>query len=1100
MKSVLETSKPRPEILAGTFNPEVFTASLSPVIKHYRHGRGVIDSIYTNAVLFFREATYPTQGLRLALAEVFGRIAGDTTVPAIHRLETAFGGGKTHTLIACAHIAHQGQALQDVVEDFLDPGLLPEPGSVVVVGVAGDEIPVHKPRGEALVPYTLWGEIAYQIGGEELYREVESEAGSQAAPGQTYFEKVLGNRKAVIMLDELAQYAARLEAARPDGAGQLAAFLLGLHGYVRNHPGIAVVLTLASASDAFARQTEQLAKLIAQVRGAEVGEDDALEIGETAVRGVASVVARDAVQVTPVQAAEISSVLAKRLFVSVDREAAEETAEEYMQLYRRNASLLPAEASSENFKDRMIVNYPFHPTLIDFLNKKLADAENFQGTRGVLRVLSLAVRNLWLNRQDNKLIPMIQACHLDLRSERVVNELLGRTGSSDLLFALNADVGGVDTGTLEGGHSNAELADRRNPHPEGHPFYEYTWKTVFLHSLVGREQGLESRIFGLGEPEALFCLSFPGLTPPQVRMALEEINESAFYLRYEQGKYFASNEPTINSVLARIRRTLSSNEVRELLAVAARNIITNGPGRFHIEHDVALPEHLPDGKGRPALGVVSLTAGTIEPEAFVTTKGPNRPREQQNLIFLLVPETVTVGDLSAGQAGLSAQADSSREDGFFQPQNARAQEARQRIEGIARQVKALRLLRQKPQNYGLNPGRLEQDDFRNRYAEREQALQTAVAGVYTGLYYPSTVGHIVRKEIKTAGGEGGRPFIEQIIAALNEDGELLTGDPTQAELLNLNKLFFAQGDTVTLEKLRRNFCCLRTFPVLENLGVLTQIVRAGVREGIWGLAQMDTAADFEGFKPAEFYHRENEIPLGVNLDGEEFCLITLSGAKQRGWTEAETVDPARVPDHLIYVIEQRGAATVQEALEEVVEKHGGIPAREAEDVVATLVKNNRLVAFQGTPDQESKPNLIHGSGAALYTPQPGDVLITPVEAARRNWDTGPKPRLALMGNEGVEKVLPLLRRLGSLYSRGARSVIENLDMVDLELPAGGRLRLQLTGVSPASMKALGEIFEALDGVVRPGDSTEVFLEIIDPDENCPFVKGLRSEERVMSDE
>ena len=287
-------------------------------------------------------------------------------------------------------------------------------------------------------------------------------------------------------------------------------FLMALHGYARNHAGIAILLTLASATDAFNKQTQRLAELVSQVRGDEVSEDDALGIGEKAVRGVTSVVARDAVQIIPVQASEISSVLAKRLFVFVDRDKAHAVVDEYMEMYTRNSAFLPEEATSTYFKDRMLASYPFHPTLVDFLNNKLADAENFQGTRGVLRVLALVVRSLWEKQQQ---VPMIHTCHLDLRAERVVNEILGRTGSSDLLFILNADVGGVDTGTLEGGLSNAEMADRKNPHPQGYPLYEYTWKTVFLQSLVGREEGIESKILGITEPEALFSVSFPGLTP-----------------------------------------------------------------------------------------------------------------------------------------------------------------------------------------------------------------------------------------------------------------------------------------------------------------------------------------------------------------------------------------------------------------------------------------------------------------------------------------------------------------------------------------------------------------------------------------------------------
>ncbi|TEB09088.1 ATP-binding protein [Pelotomaculum propionicicum] len=1071
MKSVLETCKPRPEILAGTFNPEVFTASLGPIIDYYRSGKGVIDSIYTSAENFFREATYPTQGLRLTLAEVFGRIAGDMTVPAIHRLETAFGGGKTHTLIACTHIAYKGKELLDIIPDILEPKLLPDPGSVAVVGVAGDEIPVHRPKGNDLVPYTLWGEIAWQIGGEALYREVEDDANSHAAPGKTYFNKVFTNRKALIMLDELAQYAARLEAARPDGASQLAAFLMALHGYARNNPGIAVVLTLASATDAFAKQTERLAVLISQVRGEEVTEDDALGIGERAVKGVTSVVARDAVQITPVQAAEISSVLAKRLFTFIDRDAAGAAAEEYTRMYRRNSNLLPEEASSENFRGRMTATYPFHPTLVNFLNNKLANAENFQGTRGVLRVLSLAVRSLW---QSRRAVPMIHACHIDLRSDRVVNEILGRTGSSDLMFILNADIGSVDTGTLEGGYSNAELADQRNPHPEGHPLYEYTWKTVFLHSLVGREEGINSKAFGLTESEALFCASFPGLTPPQVRTALEEINETAFYLRYEQGKYFASEEPTINSVLARIRKTLNTNQVNELLEATARKVITGGSGLFHIEHDVSLPEHLPDGKGRPVLGIVSLTAEAIDVQAMVTTKGVNKPREQQNLIFILVPETVAV----KGTNEL---------EGLFQTQ---AQEVRQRIDGIARQVKAMRVLVDKPQSYGVNPRRLEDADFKKRRAEREQALVTTISSIYTGLYYSSTGGHIVRKEIKTAGGEGGMPFIELIYDILKKDGEILTSqNTTQSDLLNLSKLFFDHSDSIILEKLRNNFCCVRSWPVLENPGVFDQIVRIGVQKGVWCVYRMGSE---ENVKPGEFYHQENEIPMGINLGDNGYGLITLQGAKQRGWTEGSKVEPTKVREGVLYTVTKNSTATVQQVSEGLTEKYGEVPAADLDEAVVTLVRESRLYAIRGDQEQKEKPDLIHGAVAALYNPQPGDILITPAQAAERGWITGRRQSYSLAGREGAEKVMPLLRRLGSIYNKGAKSTIETLDLADLELPQGGTLRLQLNNVTPASMKLLSELFEVLDGVIENGERTEVYLDIVNPDDNCILIRELKN--------
>jgi hypothetical protein len=268
----------------------------------------------------------------------------------------------------------------------------------------------------------------------------------------------------LILLDELAQYAARLEAVQQGGGKQLAAFLMALHGYARDHSGISIILTLAGVLDAFAREAEGLRKAVGEATGREVSAEEALQIGERALRDARSVVVRDATPVTPVQHREISRVLAKRLFESIDEKAARDTAAEYVAMYERSRSLLPDSATRANYKDDLIAYYPFHPTLPDYLNKKLALVETFQGTHGALRLLARSVRSIW---RDNQSVPLIHTCHLNLRDPDVVSEVLGRTGNSDFGDVLNADVGGADTSTLEAGLSNAQLADRENPHPDG---------------------------------------------------------------------------------------------------------------------------------------------------------------------------------------------------------------------------------------------------------------------------------------------------------------------------------------------------------------------------------------------------------------------------------------------------------------------------------------------------------------------------------------------------------------------------------------------------------------------------------------------------------
>jgi hypothetical protein len=115
---------------------------------------------------------------------------------------------------------------------------------------------------------------------------------------------------------------------------------------------------------------------------------------------------------------------------------------------------------------------------------------------------------------------------------------------------------------------------------------------VFLHSLVGRAEGLGSNLFGITEREALFEVAFPGMTPPQVETALGEIDNSAYFLRFRQGRYYASLEPSIPRALAGIRNDLRLEEVWSLLDATARKVVDKRIPNFHVEHDVSAPEHV----------------------------------------------------------------------------------------------------------------------------------------------------------------------------------------------------------------------------------------------------------------------------------------------------------------------------------------------------------------------------------------------------------------------------------------------------------------------------------------------------------------------------
>ncbi len=1086
MTGILSSCQPRPDLITGSFNPEVFTASLRQVIGHYR-GDVNITTTYTDAETFFGDATSPTHGMRRVIEHVMRRLAGDNMVPFLSRLETGFGGGKTHTLIACTHLAHRGTELSDVVEriGLIDPQYLHEPGTIDVVGIAGDELRVVRSKGDQVFPHTLWAELAKQVGADDLSEQIRAEALTPAAPGESFFDAVLGNRKVLIMIDELAQYAARAEAASKGMGEQIAAFFMALFNYARNHEGISVIVTLASSTDAFSGQTKILAKLLQAVSGNEISQDEAREIGEQALDSIQSVIARDAKVETPVSSEELSSVLSKRLFVKIDSNAAKTTAEEYGAFYEKHRDQLPArctraagEEGDAGYVGLIEKYYPFHPTLIDFLNKKLATAEDFQGTRGVLRVLAFAVKAIWEQGLDSA---TIHTCHLDTTNPDLVGEILSKTESGDLMNVLTADVGAVHGhgGTLTT-KSNAENADAENPHPAGLPLHVYTWRTVFLHSLVGRHQGIGSNLFGLVQEEARLEVAQPGISPSQVDTALSELVKRAFYLRFQDGKYFASLEPSVNKALAQIRDGVTEAEIKKALEAASRKVVTASGKPFRVHYEVRAPEHLPDEKGEPMLGIVSLFAGEIHPDEFVLTERAGSPRVQQNLVFLLVPNTVQAS-VQAGNAGGSLYGDD------------QVRRNLKELESIARDVVAMRRLAKNPQNYSINAKHLaddSEDGFKSRHAEREHALLTRVTQAYTAIWYPATkTGQVIRREIQSSGGEGGTSVINQIRQTLIDDQKLITEETISTSLLKQFKpLFFGrEEDTCSISTIRKNFLDRRDWPILCEPHLLTRMIREGVQKGLWCVYKL---GDPSNPRPEEFYSRESEaygVPINVDLDKPGYSLITPEGAILRGWNANTQVPFEKVRAWVQTSVDQlHDPVTITDLTERVSQTHGQVSVQDVSKAVLDLVRDKKAVA---KPEGEQAK---YGDNAMLYSPDPNDQVLSPSRAAEIGWIKLNKGGggVKLGGSKGRSIVFPLLKRLSSLYTRGATSKIDQLRIERLPLKAGGQVTVSFYALEPDQIKQMGALFDAFATLGEPNDDTQVELTILKPVDECLLIKEL----------
>ena len=191
--TIFETCTPRADILEGRVTEAEFAADLARVLAS-DGGTGYAD--YTDPARFFAN-TYPTRGLKDLLANVCRRLSGaGGEVAAIFRLDTSYGGGKTHGLIALAHAAKGMQGVAEP-EEFVDPTLIPTV-PVRVAAFDGDNANPADGRdmGEGVRAKTPWGELAYALAGRVGFDRVGKSDEEHSDPGADTLSNLLGDEPA----------------------------------------------------------------------------------------------------------------------------------------------------------------------------------------------------------------------------------------------------------------------------------------------------------------------------------------------------------------------------------------------------------------------------------------------------------------------------------------------------------------------------------------------------------------------------------------------------------------------------------------------------------------------------------------------------------------------------------------------------------------------------------------------------------------------------------------------------------------------------------------------------------------------------------------
>jgi predicted AAA+ superfamily ATPase len=352
---------PHSDILEGRLTMDVFAADLWQVFK------GSAPDEYQSPEVFFRK-TYLTVGMKNLLDVVKKRLDGRGGDPVI-QLQTPFGGGKTHSLIALFHKANDWKA-----------------NVVVIDGTALD------PRET-----TLWGEIERQLTGNISLLK------GGTTPGKEKLTELLKKHQPLlILMDEVLEYAIKssgIKVGSSNLASQTVAFIQELSGTISILPNSILVLTLPSS-------------LIEHYD----------ESGEQLFQRLQKVLGRVEKVFTPVQDEEISQVIRRRLFSYIDENSATEVINDFLD-YAERERILPEGVDIADYRERFKASYPFQPEVIDVLYKRWGSFPSFQRTRGVLRILALVVHSL----KDSK-IPFIRLGDFDLKNDDLRRELIKHIG------------------------------------------------------------------------------------------------------------------------------------------------------------------------------------------------------------------------------------------------------------------------------------------------------------------------------------------------------------------------------------------------------------------------------------------------------------------------------------------------------------------------------------------------------------------------------------------------------------------------------------------------------------------------------------------------
>jgi predicted AAA+ superfamily ATPase len=628
LKPWREIVTPHADVASGRYQQAEFAADLWQV--HLGEG----SDEYRKPAEFFRR-TYLTESLKRLLVGAAERLTGRGGDPVV-QLQTNFGGGKTHSMLALYHMfggASPGDL--DGVETVMAAAgvsTLPTARRVVLVGnKLRPGNPETKPDGT--VVKTMWGELAYQLGGRPAFDRIANDDDRATSPGDALRELFVEYGPCLILIDEWVAYARQLhdQSDLPAGGFETQfSFAQALTESAKLAGNCLLVVSLPASDTGSSPHARADDVEVGGVRGRE------------ALERLRNVIGRVESSWRPASAEEGFEIVRRRLFEPLAGPDAfkqrDLTARAFSDQYAAQSAEFPPECRGADYEKRMQASFPIHPEIFDRLYEDWSTLVKFQRTRGVLRLMAAVIHSLW-EKGDRS--PMILPATIPMDDVRVQSELT-RYLSDNWVPIIEKDVDGPSSLPLkidgEVGNLGKLHATRR------------VARTIYLGSAPTSgtsNLGLEDRRVKLG------CV-MPGESPAVFGDALRRLAAAATYLYQDGPRAWYATQPTVTKLADDRAEQLKRDPDKVTSEIAARvraDLKRSGDfGRIHPlprsssdvpdDRDTRLVVLSPDHAYSKDEGNAASTAA----RNILESRG-NTPRVYRNALVFLAPDKVRMQDL-----------------------------------------------------------------------------------------------------------------------------------------------------------------------------------------------------------------------------------------------------------------------------------------------------------------------------------------------------------------------------------------------------------------------------------------------------------------------